>query len=60
MADLIGRPYLMNRVLEAQKNDEKISVIVSHIGEGKGTEFSVKEVDPCIIKIGFVYLMIVN
>ena len=47
-------------MLEAQKNDEKFYVIVSQIGEGKGTEFSVKEVDPCIIKIGFVYLMIVN
>ena len=30
-------------MLEAQKNDEKISAIVSQIGEGKGTEFSVKE-----------------
>ena len=27
----------------AQKNDEKISAIVSQIGEGKGTEFSMKE-----------------
>ena len=30
-------------MLEAQKNDEKISAIVSQIGEGKGTEFSVKQ-----------------
>ena len=30
-------------MLEAQKNDEKISSIVSQIEEGKGTEFSVKE-----------------
>ena len=30
-------------MLEAQKNDEKISAIVSQIGEGKGTEFSLKE-----------------
>ena len=30
-------------MLEAQKNDEKISSIVSQIGEGKRTEFSMKE-----------------
>ena len=34
---------MLNRVLEAQKNDEKISTIVSQIGEGKETEFSVNE-----------------
>ena len=33
----------MNRVLEAQTNDEKISAIVCQIGEGKEIEFSVKE-----------------
>ena len=33
----------MNRVLEAQKNDKKNSTIVSQIGEGKETEFSMKE-----------------
>ena len=33
----------LNRVLEAKKNDEKIYAIVSRIGEGKETEFSVKE-----------------
>ena len=43
VAELIVRPDLLNRVLEAQKNDEKIFSIVSQIGEGKGTEFSVKE-----------------
>ena len=43
VAELIARPDLLNRVLEAQKNDEKISTIVSQIGEGKETEFSVKE-----------------
>ena len=43
MAELIARLDLLNRVLEAQKNDEKISAIVSQIGEGKETEFSVKE-----------------
>ena len=39
VAELIARPDLLNRVLEAQKNDEKIYAIVSQIGEGKGTEF---------------------
>ena len=43
VVDLIARPDLLNQVLEAQKNDEKISAIVSQIEEGKGTEFSVKE-----------------
>ena len=43
VAELITRPDLLNRVLEAQKNDAKISTIVSQIGEGKGTEFSLKE-----------------
>ena len=43
VAELIAGPDLLNRVLETQKNDEKISVIVSYIGEGKGIEFSVKE-----------------
>ena len=43
MAELIARLDLLNRVLEAQKNGEKISAIVSQIGEGKDTEFSVKE-----------------
>ena len=43
VAELIATPDFLNRVLEAQKNDEKISAIVSQIGEGKGTEFSMKE-----------------
>ena len=43
VAELIARLDLLNRVLETQKNDEKISTIVSYIGEGKGSEFSVKE-----------------
>ena len=43
VAELIARPDLLNGLLEAQRNDEKISAIVSQIGEGKGTEFSVKE-----------------
>ena len=42
-AELIARLDILNQVLEAQKNDEKISAIVSQIGEGKGTEFFVKE-----------------
>ena len=40
---LVAKPNLLNRVLEAQKNDEKFFSTVSHIGEGKQTEFSVKE-----------------
>ena len=43
VAELVAKPYLLNRVLEAQKNDEKIYAIVSQIGEGKENEFSVKE-----------------
>ena len=43
VAELIARPNLLNRVLEAQKNDEKISAIVKQIGDGKETEFEVKE-----------------
>ena len=42
-AKLVAKPYLLNRVLEAQKNDKKISSIVSRIGEGKKIKFSVKE-----------------
>ena len=41
--ELVAKPDFLNRVLEAQKNDEKISAIVSQIGQGKETEFSVKE-----------------
>ena len=43
MAELIARPNMLNRVLEAQKRDEKISAIVKKIGDGKETEFKVKE-----------------
>ena len=43
VAEIIAKPNLLNRVLEAQKNDKKHSTIVSPIGEGKETEFSVKE-----------------
>ena len=43
VAELIEKPNLLNRVLEAQKSDEKISTIVSQNREGKETEFSVNE-----------------
>ena len=43
MAELIVRPSLLNRVLEAQKKDEKIATIVSQIGNGKETKFIVNE-----------------
>ena len=39
---LIAKPDLLNRVLQAQKNDEKISVIVSQNRVGKETEFKAK------------------
>ena len=43
VAKLIARPNLLNRVLEAQKKDEKIAAIISQIGNGKETEFTVNE-----------------
>ena len=43
VAELIARPNMLNRVLEEQKRDEKISAIVSQIGNGKETEFTVNE-----------------
>ena len=43
VAELITRPNMLNRVLEAQKNDENISTIVSQIGNGKETEFTVNK-----------------
>ena len=43
VAKLIAKTDLLNRVLEAQKSDEKISTIVSQNREGKETEFSVNE-----------------
>ena len=48
VAELIAKPDLFNRVLEAQKNDEKISAIVNQSREGKETKFIVNE-------DGFVY-----
>ena len=43
MAELITRPNILNRVLEAQKNDEKNYAIMKQIGDGKETKFEVKE-----------------
>ena len=43
VAELIVRPNMLNRVLEAQKSDEKISTLVKQIGDGKETEYEVKE-----------------
>ena len=43
VAELIAKLDLLNRVLEAQKSDEKFSIIVSQNREGKETEFSVNE-----------------
>ena len=43
VTEFIARPSLLNRVLEAQKKDEKIVVIVSQIGNGKEIEFTVNE-----------------
>ena len=42
-AELIAKPNLINRMLEAQKSDEKNFAIVSQNKEGKETEFSVNE-----------------
>ena len=43
VAELIAKSNLLNQVLEAHKNDEKISAIVNQSREGKETEFTVKE-----------------
>ena len=43
VADLISRPSLLNRVLEAQKKDENIAATINQIGNGKETEFTVNE-----------------
>ena len=43
VTELIARPSLLNRVLEAQRKDEKIAVILSKIGNGKEIEFTVNE-----------------
>ena len=43
VAELKTRPDMLNRVIEAQNNDEEISTIVKQIGDGKETEFVVNE-----------------
>ena len=43
VAKLIVRPEMLNRVLEAQKRDEKIYAIVNQIENDKETEFTVNE-----------------
>ena len=43
VAELIAKPDLLNRVLEAQKNDEKIVAIINRNRVGKETEFTAKE-----------------
>ena len=43
MAELIAKSDMLNRVLEAQKNDEKIAAIVNQNRVGKETEFTAKE-----------------
>ena len=60
VAELVARPNLLNRVLEAQKKDEKISAIIDQIRDGKETEFTMNEMECCIIRIGFVYPMMMN
>ena len=40
---MIARPEMLNRVLEAQKRDEKISAMVIQIGNNKEIEFTVNE-----------------
>ena len=45
---VVAKSDLLNRVLEAQKNDEKIATIVNQSRKGKETEFTVNE-------DGFVY-----
>ena len=43
VTELVAKPDLLNQVLKEQKNDEKISTIVSQIREGKEIEFLVME-----------------
>ena len=40
VAEFMARPDLLNQVLEAQKNDEKIATIVNQKREEKETEFT--------------------
>ena len=43
VAELIARLSLLNRVLEAQKKDEKITAVINQIGNVKETEFTMNE-----------------
>ena len=43
MAELIAKSEMLNRVLEAQKSDEKIYAVVNQIEDGKEIEFAVRE-----------------
>ena len=43
VAELIAKPDLLNRVQEAQNNDEKIATIVNQNIVGKETKFTVKD-----------------
>ena len=43
VVELIAKPDFLNRVLEAQKNDEKITAIVNRNRVGKENEFTAKE-----------------
>ena len=40
---IVAKPDLLNRVLEAQKNDEKIAAIVNQSRERKETKFTMNE-----------------
>ena len=43
VVELIARPNLLNRVLTAEKKNEKIVAIISQIGSGKETDFTENE-----------------
>ena len=43
VAELIAKSDLLNRLLKAQKNDEKIAAILNQNRVGKETEFTMKE-----------------
>ena len=43
VAELVVKPDFLNRVLEAQKDDEKIAAIVNQSRKGKETEFTMNE-----------------
>ena len=60
VAELVAKPELLNRVLEAQNNDEEILAIVNQSREGKETEFTVNMDGFGIIEIGFVYPMMMS